>query len=189
VKRSPPCVACTFQKAILERGRGQVPGPPCVPRILGSGRPLSRGSSGDASTGNAKRCSDVRPQRRWHSLWGTQVPAGALRQRRRRVAQLRGVLTAQWPEAWFTCALLNAEIPAQVADTLAEIQERHEAVKELEKSLLDLHQIFLVCKALNPDMSSEKESHRTSANSRHTSLAWRPIDVLAAVHPDSMLPS
>jgi syntaxin 1B/2/3 len=30
-----------------------------------------------------------------------------------------------------------------VADTLAEIQERHEAVKELEKSLLDLHQIFL----------------------------------------------
>ena len=32
---------------------------------------------------------------------------------------------------------------AQVMDTLAEIQERHEAVKELEKSLLDLHQIFL----------------------------------------------
>ncbi len=31
----------------------------------------------------------------------------------------------------------------QVADTLAEIHERHEAVKELEKSLLDLHQIFL----------------------------------------------
>ena len=28
-------------------------------------------------------------------------------------------------------------------DTLAEIQERHEAVRELEKSLLDLHQIFL----------------------------------------------
>ena len=32
---------------------------------------------------------------------------------------------------------------SQVADTLAEIHERHEAVKELEKSLLDLHQIFL----------------------------------------------
>ncbi|KAK9804832.1 hypothetical protein WJX72_007710 [[Myrmecia] bisecta] len=30
-----------------------------------------------------------------------------------------------------------------VLDTLAEIQERHEAVKELEKSLMDLHQIFL----------------------------------------------
>ena len=39
----------------------------------------------------------------------------------------------QHPEPW-----------AQVADTVAEIQERHEAVKELEKSLLDLHQIFLV---------------------------------------------
>lgn len=31
----------------------------------------------------------------------------------------------------------------QVADTLAEIQERHDAVQQLEKSLLDLHQIFL----------------------------------------------
>lgn len=28
-------------------------------------------------------------------------------------------------------------------DTLAEIEERGEAVRELEKSLLDLHQIFL----------------------------------------------
>ena len=31
----------------------------------------------------------------------------------------------------------------QVQDTLAEIEERGEAVRELEKSLLDLHQIFL----------------------------------------------
>lgn len=28
-------------------------------------------------------------------------------------------------------------------DTLAEIQERHKAIKELEQSLLELHQIFL----------------------------------------------
>lgn len=28
-------------------------------------------------------------------------------------------------------------------DTLAEIQERHRAVKDLEQSLLELHQIFL----------------------------------------------
>jgi diphthamide synthase (EF-2-diphthine--ammonia ligase) len=35
------------------------------------------------------------------------------------------------------------ELELQVLDTLAEIQERHEAVKELERSLLDLHQIFL----------------------------------------------
>lgn len=31
----------------------------------------------------------------------------------------------------------------QVLDTLAEINERHEAVKELEKSLMELHQVFL----------------------------------------------
>ena len=31
----------------------------------------------------------------------------------------------------------------QVEDTLAEIQERHDAVRDLEKGLLDLHQIFL----------------------------------------------
>ena len=31
----------------------------------------------------------------------------------------------------------------QALDAMAEIQERHEAVKDLEKSLVDLHQIFL----------------------------------------------
>eukprot|EP00873_Tetraselmis_striata_P002570 jgi/Tetstr1/422834/TSEL_013625.t1 len=30
-----------------------------------------------------------------------------------------------------------------IKDTLAEIQERHSAVKELERSLLELHQIFM----------------------------------------------
>ena len=38
---------------------------------------------------------------------------------------------------------LTRALPAQVQDTLAEIEERGEAVRELEKSLLDLHQIFL----------------------------------------------
>ncbi|ERM93607.1 syntaxin-132 [Amborella trichopoda] len=31
----------------------------------------------------------------------------------------------------------------QIMDTLAEIQERHDAVRDLEKKLLDLHQVFL----------------------------------------------
>mmetsp|Transcript_668 Transcript_668/g.1938 ORF Transcript_668/g.1938 Transcript_668/m.1938 type:complete len:306 (+) Transcript_668:281-1198(+) len=31
----------------------------------------------------------------------------------------------------------------QVADTMAEIRERHDAVQDLERSLLDLHQIFM----------------------------------------------
>jgi syntaxin 1B/2/3 len=31
----------------------------------------------------------------------------------------------------------------QILDTVAEIQERHDAVQELERKLLELHQIFL----------------------------------------------
>lgn len=31
----------------------------------------------------------------------------------------------------------------QVLNTLEEIQERHDAVKELEKKLLDLYQVYL----------------------------------------------
>lgn len=31
----------------------------------------------------------------------------------------------------------------QALDAMAEIQERHEAVKDLERSLVDLHQVFL----------------------------------------------
>lgn len=34
-------------------------------------------------------------------------------------------------------------IMLQALDAMAEIQERHEAVKDLEHSLTDLHQIFL----------------------------------------------
>ena len=37
----------------------------------------------------------------------------------------------------------SAVLLLQVLDTLAEINERHEAVKELEKSLMELHQVFL----------------------------------------------
>ncbi|XP_020517245.1 syntaxin-132 [Amborella trichopoda] len=40
----------------------------------------------------------------------------------------------------------------QVMDTLAEIQERHDAVNEIDKKLLDLHQIFL-------DMAVLVEAH------------------------------
>ena len=36
---------------------------------------------------------------------------------------------------------VNADL--QIQDTVAEIQERHEAVVGLEKSLMELHQIFL----------------------------------------------
>ncbi|XP_031500759.1 syntaxin-124-like [Nymphaea colorata] len=36
----------------------------------------------------------------------------------------------------------------QIMDTISEIQERHDAVKEIERGLLDLHQIFLDMAAL-----------------------------------------
>lgn len=36
----------------------------------------------------------------------------------------------------------------QIMDTISEIQERHDSVKEIEKNLLDLHQVFLDMAAL-----------------------------------------
>jgi len=45
-------------------------------------------------------------------------------------------------ETIFKRAILQAG-RGNIKDTLAEIQERHSAVKELERSLLELHQIFL----------------------------------------------
>jgi t-SNARE complex subunit (syntaxin) len=32
---------------------------------------------------------------------------------------------------------------AQILDTIAEIQERHDAVRDMERKLLELHQIFM----------------------------------------------
>eukprot|EP00191_Tetraselmis_sp_GSL018_P011963 CAMPEP_0177606588 /NCGR_PEP_ID=MMETSP0419_2-20121207/17390_1 /TAXON_ID=582737 /ORGANISM="Tetraselmis sp., Strain GSL018" /LENGTH=294 /DNA_ID=CAMNT_0019100965 /DNA_START=216 /DNA_END=1097 /DNA_ORIENTATION=- len=43
----------------------------------------------------------------------------------------------------FQKAMLMEQGKGHILDTLAEIQERHEAVKHLEKSLYELHQIFL----------------------------------------------
>jgi len=43
----------------------------------------------------------------------------------------------------FQKAILSNQGRGRVLDTLAEIQERHRAVKDLEQSLLELHQIFL----------------------------------------------
>lgn len=38
--------------------------------------------------------------------------------------------------------VLIHELSLQIMDTLAEIQERHEAVRDVEKKLLDLQQVF-----------------------------------------------
>ncbi|KAL6496399.1 hypothetical protein OROGR_029657 [Orobanche gracilis] len=54
----------------------------------------------------------------------------------------------------------------QVMETLAEIQERHDAVRDLEKKLLDLQQIFMDMAVLvdaQGDMLDNIESHVSSA--------------------------
>ncbi|XP_031128773.1 syntaxin-132-like [Ipomoea triloba] len=54
----------------------------------------------------------------------------------------------------------------QVMDTLAEIQERHDAVREIEMKLLDLHQVFLdmaVLVDVQGDMLNDIESQVSAA--------------------------
>jgi t-SNARE complex subunit (syntaxin) len=56
----------------------------------------------------------------------------------------------------------------QVLDTISEIQERHDAVKEMERSLLDLHQVFLDMAALveaQGHQLNDIESHVMHASS------------------------
>ncbi|TVU33009.1 hypothetical protein EJB05_24781, partial [Eragrostis curvula] len=56
----------------------------------------------------------------------------------------------------------------QVLDTISEIQERHDAVKEIERSLLDLHQVFLDMAALveaQGHQLNDIESHVLHASS------------------------
>ncbi|KAG6584025.1 Syntaxin, partial [Cucurbita argyrosperma subsp. argyrosperma] len=56
----------------------------------------------------------------------------------------------------------------QIMDTISEIQERHDAVKEIEKNLLELHQIFLDMAALveaQGHQLNDIESHVAHANS------------------------
>ncbi|ONK76582.1 uncharacterized protein A4U43_C03F29810 [Asparagus officinalis] len=56
----------------------------------------------------------------------------------------------------------------QVLDTIMEIQERHDAVKEIEKSLMDLHQVFLDMAALveaQGHQLNDIESHVAHASS------------------------
>lgn len=56
----------------------------------------------------------------------------------------------------------------QVLDTISEIQERHDAIKEIEKNLLELHQVFLDMAALveaQGHQLNDIESHVAHANS------------------------
>ncbi|KAF9614114.1 hypothetical protein IFM89_015376 [Coptis chinensis] len=56
----------------------------------------------------------------------------------------------------------------QIMDTISEIQERHDAIKEIEKNLLELHQVFLDMAALvdaQGQQLNDIESHVAHANS------------------------
>ncbi|KAG6619812.1 hypothetical protein I3843_10G111500 [Carya illinoinensis] len=56
----------------------------------------------------------------------------------------------------------------QILDTISEIQERHDAVKEIEKNLMELHQVFLDMAALVESQGhqlNDIESHVAHANS------------------------
>ncbi|XP_074590291.1 syntaxin-124-like [Curcuma longa] len=86
----------------------------------------------------------------------------------------------------------------QVMDTISEIQERHDAVKDIERSLLDLHQVFLDMAALveaQGHQLNDIESHVAHASSfvrrgtveletareyQKSSRKWVCIGILAA---------
>ncbi|CAH2047880.1 unnamed protein product [Thlaspi arvense] len=56
----------------------------------------------------------------------------------------------------------------QILDTISEIQERHDAVKEIEKNLIELHQVFLDMAALveaQGQQLNDIESHVSKASS------------------------
>ncbi|CAN0912835.1 SYP124 [Linum grandiflorum] len=56
----------------------------------------------------------------------------------------------------------------QILDTISEIQERHDAVKEIEKNLMELHQVFLDMAALveaQGHQLNDIESHVAHASS------------------------
>ncbi|KAK4857641.1 hypothetical protein QYF36_003924 [Acer negundo] len=87
----------------------------------------------------------------------------------------------------------------QIMDTISEIQERHDAVKEIEKNLLELHQVFLDMAALveaQGHQLNDIESHVLHANSfvrrgteqlqeakeyQNSSRKWTCIAILAGI--------
>ncbi|XVF25892.1 hypothetical protein REPUB_Repub13aG0252900 [Reevesia pubescens] len=87
----------------------------------------------------------------------------------------------------------------QIMDTISEIQERHDAVKEIEKNLIELHQIFLDMAALveaQGHQLNDIESHVAHASSfvrrgtenleeareyQKSSRKWTCIAIIAAI--------
>jgi Syntaxin len=85
--------------------------------------------------------------------------------------------------AWCACPKLTLRARAghQVLDTLAEIRERHEAVKEPERSLLDLHQVFLDMAVLleaQGEMLDNTEARCAAGQTDTAATDWGGYDIL-----------
>ena len=70
-----------------------------------------------------------------------QIWQKAIREQGRGQVRRCGCKNTRGPQC--VCCLTLGPPPLQVLDTVREIQERHSAVKDLERQLLGLHQIFL----------------------------------------------
>jgi hypothetical protein len=71
-------------------------------------------------------------QRRYFTVTGTKLEG----------EELEAMIDSGESESIFRSALMDAG-RAHVLDTLADIQERHDAFKELERKLLELHQVCI----------------------------------------------
>jgi hypothetical protein len=114
-----------------EREREKLTSPPPPPRNHHHDQPLS---SGEFAGLRARLGAEYREavERRVFTVTGKRPTA----------ADVDAMIESGESETVFQRAILEHGRGA-VADTLADIRERHEAVRQLEGSLLDLHQVFL----------------------------------------------
>ena len=114
-----------------EREREKLTSPPPPPPNHHHDQPLS---SGDFAGLRARLGAEYREavERRVFTVTGKRPTA----------ADVDAMIESGESETVFQRAILEHGRGA-VADTLADIRERHEAVRQLEGSLLDLHQVFL----------------------------------------------
>ena len=134
-----------FQKAILEQGRGQVTDE--VMSGAGKGRPsllrrrlLLQGRWQAPCVAAWSPSKNGRLSRAAGSPWSLSAAGGRAADISVDAGLGRRIGRMDAPDCQLPLTL-DLCLGSKVADTVAEIQERHEAVKELEKSLLDLHQV------------------------------------------------
>ena len=73
---------------------------------------------------------------------------------------------------------IQGQWSGQIMDTICEIQERHDAVKEIEKSLLELHEIFMEYMAALVEAQGHQLNDIESHVARASSFVRRGADNL-----------